>query len=252
MSVIWNKVWLDLWQSKVRTLLAVLSIAAGVFAIGATFGMADQMLSGMDAAHQATYPSHIQLFTSGVNENMVSTFKKIDGVEGLDLANFRTIRYKVHAEDEWENGWLIMREDYEAPTYDRYELKDGVWPKNKGLAVERLSSQHYELDHGDEVTFEVMRAIGAGTNTMMGMFITEGILQGIFSWVIVVPLSVLIGRPMANILGQTMFSANLDYQYNLQGTIIWFAIVLTISTIASFVPARHASSISVRESLAYA
>ena len=98
----------------------------------------------------------------------------------------------------------------------------------------------------------VMRAIGARTNTMMGMFITEGILQGIFSWILVVPLSILIGRPMANTLGQTMFSANLDYQYNLQGSIIWFFIVLIISAIASFVPARHASSISVRESLSYA
>ena len=154
MSVIWSKVWLDLWQNKIRTLLAVLSIAAGVFAIGATFGMADQMLSGMDAAHQATSPAHIQLFTSGVNENQVSSFKNMDGVEDIDLANFRTIRYKTRPEDEWDTGWLIMREDYEAQKYDRYQLKDGVWPKNKGLAIERLSSQHYELDHGDEVIFE--------------------------------------------------------------------------------------------------
>jgi hypothetical protein len=65
MSVIWNKVWFDLWHNKVRTLLAVLSISAGVFAVGATFGMADQMLATMDSAHQATFPSHMQVFTSG-------------------------------------------------------------------------------------------------------------------------------------------------------------------------------------------
>jgi putative ABC transport system permease protein len=60
MSVIWRKVWFDLWQvNKIRTLLAVLSIAAGVFAIGAVFGMVDQLLSGMDRAHQAITPSHI-------------------------------------------------------------------------------------------------------------------------------------------------------------------------------------------------
>ena len=35
MSVIWYKFWSDLWYNKARTLLAVLSIAAGVFAIGA-------------------------------------------------------------------------------------------------------------------------------------------------------------------------------------------------------------------------
>lgn len=36
MSVIWYKVWFDLWHNKIRTLLAMLSIAVGVFAIGAT------------------------------------------------------------------------------------------------------------------------------------------------------------------------------------------------------------------------
>ena len=59
MSVIWNKVWSDLWDNKVRTTLAVLSISAGVFAIGAIFGMVDQLMSGMDQAHQAIAPAHI-------------------------------------------------------------------------------------------------------------------------------------------------------------------------------------------------
>ena len=40
MGVLWHKVWFDLWHNKTRTLLAVLSIAAGVFAVGAMFGMA--------------------------------------------------------------------------------------------------------------------------------------------------------------------------------------------------------------------
>ena len=66
MSVIWQKVWFDLWHNKVRTLLSVLSIAAGVFAIGAIFGMTDKMLSGMDAAHQSVSPSHINMFLTHV------------------------------------------------------------------------------------------------------------------------------------------------------------------------------------------
>jgi putative ABC transport system permease protein len=155
MSVIWRKVWLDLWQNKVRTLLAVLSIAAGVFAIGATFGMADQMLSGMDAAHQATYPAHIQLFTAGIDRDIVSRFKKIEGVEDIDLANFRNIRYKISPEQEWETGWLVMRDDYDAQKYDRYQLKDGRWPEDKGLAIERLSSQHYDIQISDSVIFDI-------------------------------------------------------------------------------------------------
>ncbi|MCB0165792.1 MAG: hypothetical protein KDI79_16290, partial [Anaerolineae bacterium] len=61
MSVIWYKLWSDLWDNKVRTILAVLSIAAGTFAVGAVFGMADQLLAGMDQAHQAVNPSHLNI-----------------------------------------------------------------------------------------------------------------------------------------------------------------------------------------------
>ena len=42
MGVIWHKVWSDLWDNKARTMLAVLSIAVGVFAVGPILGMVDQ------------------------------------------------------------------------------------------------------------------------------------------------------------------------------------------------------------------
>ena len=44
----------------------------------------------------------------------------------------------------------------------------------------------------------------------------------------------------------------LDYQYNLQAMFIWLAMVVVISILASVMPARNATAISVRESLAYA
>jgi putative ABC transport system permease protein len=97
----------------------------------------------------------------------------------------------------------------------------------------------------------VMRAIGAVSRTMMGMFVMEGVLQGLWSWAIAVPISLILGKPMANALGQAIFSANLDYAYNFQAVAIWMVIILVISTLASILPARNAIVISVRESLAY-
>lgn len=96
----------------------------------------------------------------------------------------------------------------------------------------------------------VMRAIGARSGTIMGMFIMEGVLQGLFSWLLSVPLA--LARLLANALGQVMFEANLAYQYNYPAVLIWLGIILIISTLASILPARNATRISVRESLAYA
>ena len=98
----------------------------------------------------------------------------------------------------------------------------------------------------------VMRAIGARSRTIMGMFLMEGILQGLLSWLLAGLLSFSLFRPLANALGQAMFGANLDYQYNAGAVVTWLVIILIISTLASILPARNAAQVSVRESLAYA
>ena len=61
----------------------------------------------------------------------------------------------------------------------------------------------------------VLRAVGARSRTIMGMFVMEGVLQGLFSWIMAVPLSFALGSYMAKTLGQVMFSANLDYRVQL-------------------------------------
>jgi putative ABC transport system permease protein len=97
----------------------------------------------------------------------------------------------------------------------------------------------------------VMRAVGARTLTIMGMFVMEGVLQGLFSWVVAVPLSYAISGTVANALGQAMFEANLDYSYNFPAVVAWLAVILVISTLASLIPAYNATRVSVRDSLAY-
>ena len=96
MSVIWRKVWYDLWSNKVRTILAVLSIAAGVFAVGAIFGMVDQLLPGMDRAHRAANPSHISItLNQRIDRVTADRLKNVEGVAGVEVANSVAIRYKL-------------------------------------------------------------------------------------------------------------------------------------------------------------
>jgi putative ABC transport system permease protein len=98
----------------------------------------------------------------------------------------------------------------------------------------------------------VLRAIGARSRTILGIFLMEGILQGLISWLIAIPLSFLVSPLAASQLGQVMFGATLDYQYNWMAVVIWLGIVFLVSILASVLPARGATQISVRDSLAYA
>jgi putative ABC transport system permease protein len=98
----------------------------------------------------------------------------------------------------------------------------------------------------------VLRALGARSRTILSIFVMEGILQGILSWLVAIPISFMASPIMANALGQAMFGASLDYRYNWAALGIWFGIILIISVVASILPARGATRISVRDSLAYA
>ncbi len=156
MSVIWRKVWFDLWSNKARTMLAVLSITVGVFAIGAIFGMVDLLLPGMDRSHRASRPPHISMtLNQRITRELADRLANIDGVEDIEAANAVPIRYKLAPGDEWQAGFIQMRADYDEQKYDLLRLQAGTWPDNDHLAVERLSSEAFGIDLSDKVIFEL-------------------------------------------------------------------------------------------------
>ena len=156
MSVIWRKVWFDLWGSKSRALLAVLSVAAGLFAIGAIFGMVDQLLSGMDAAHRAVAPSHINIILRDyVDAETAVTLADTPGVIAVDPVNQISVRYKTDPSGEWALATLVMRSDYDNQIYDKLELKEGDWPADPSLGVERLTAQFFDLALGEDLILEI-------------------------------------------------------------------------------------------------
>lgn len=156
MGVLWDKVWFDLWQRKGRTLLAVLSIAAGVFAIGTIFGMTDQMLVAMDAAHTAVVPSHMNIILrQPIDRATADSIANIPGIAGVEALNLATVRYKTDPDADWDAGTLVMRDDYANQTYDWLLLKQGVWPEGQTIAIERMSEDYYDIHLGDEVIFEM-------------------------------------------------------------------------------------------------
>ncbi|MCB8983153.1 MAG: ABC transporter permease [Ardenticatenaceae bacterium] len=156
MSVIWYKVWYDIWQHKARTFLAVLSIAAGVFAIGTIFGLVDQLLSTMDAAHQSVAPSHMNIvLRNSIDRDTAQALANIPGIAGIEVLNITSVRYKTEADGRWSGATLVMRDDYQNQLYDWLILTEGEWPHGDNIAVERITSDYYGIDIGDSVIFEM-------------------------------------------------------------------------------------------------
>ncbi|UCC88855.1 MAG: ABC transporter permease [Anaerolineales bacterium] len=96
----------------------------------------------------------------------------------------------------------------------------------------------------------VMRATGASSGVIARLFIGEGLLLGWLSWVIALPLGLPAGRLMLRGLGAAI-GFDLVYQYTPAGAISWLGVISILSSLASWFPARGATRISVRESLAY-
>lgn len=157
MGVIWHKIWFDIRHNKTRTLLAVLSIAAGVFAVGAIFGMSDMMLSNMDKSHQAVLATHINAgLETYVDRETLLSLRDIPGVEDVEPYNSANVLYKLHPEDEWRQGVIQMRDNYEQQKYELLQLRAGHWPNSKNeIAVERMGAQSLQIGIGDAVIFKI-------------------------------------------------------------------------------------------------
>jgi putative ABC transport system permease protein len=64
----WRKVLRDLWGNKLRTILVVLSIAVGVFAVGMIAGTRATAVTALDASWNSTDPASVTLYTDLFDE----------------------------------------------------------------------------------------------------------------------------------------------------------------------------------------
>lgn len=97
----------------------------------------------------------------------------------------------------------------------------------------------------------VMRAIGASNGAVRRVFIIEGIIIGLLSWLFGAILAYPISKFLSDTIGRQFLSAPLDYTFSINGVLLWLAVVIVLSALASFLPAWNASRLTVREVLAY-
>ncbi|MCA2002236.1 MAG: ABC transporter permease, partial [Chloroflexi bacterium] len=95
MSSRWKKIWADFWGNKGRTLLTIMTIMVGTFAVGFNNSMGLYMLESMDKDYLSAQPSEAEIYTSPFDDEMVKTAAEtpgVDGVEGSSSISARIVR----------------------------------------------------------------------------------------------------------------------------------------------------------------
>jgi putative ABC transport system permease protein len=96
-----------------------------------------------------------------------------------------------------------------------------------------------------------MRSIGASNWAILKLVIIEGLIIGLIGWLIGTVLAVPLSKVISDQVGMLMFSRDLTFSFSVSGTMLWLVLSSLLAAFASFLPARNASQLTVREVLAY-
>jgi putative ABC transport system permease protein len=150
----WRKVLRDLWVSKTRTILVVVSVAVGVFSIGMVAGSQQILFRDLRESWLAASPSSATLFTEPFDDSLVETVRKLPGVgwaEGRRIVNTR-----VKVGEEWKDLQLIAVKDFGDIRLNRFTPELGAYPpRDRELLVERASLDWVGAGPGKTLTIEL-------------------------------------------------------------------------------------------------
>jgi putative ABC transport system permease protein len=150
----WRKVLRDLWGNKTRTVLVVLSIAVGVFAVGMIISTQIMLSNDLAISYAATDPASAELYPAAFDEELVRVVRRMDGVREAEGRRSVRLRLKV-GPDEWRTLNLDVIHDYDDMRIHKLAPESGSWPPPKReLLIERASLPLTNANVGDTVVLE--------------------------------------------------------------------------------------------------
>jgi putative ABC transport system permease protein len=129
----------ELWENKARSVLVVLSIAVGVFAVGLVAGARAILAREIPAGYLATDPASAVLFTSSFDDDLVRAVRHMPEVQEAEGRRSVTVRLET-GPGEWRNLYITAVPDYNTIRINRLEPESGAWPPPRHeLLIERAA-----------------------------------------------------------------------------------------------------------------
>lgn len=156
MSVIYNKIWYDLWHNKARTLQVALIIAMGAFGIGLVIGARNLTTQAIGESWQAARPPMIQITVDPpVSDDDLLALEKIEGVAEAEGLMSTTFKWRRSPTEVWQNGTLQARDDYTDQKMLKFKAVSGGWPHRNSFAVAAGFDTYFDVAIGDTLYIEI-------------------------------------------------------------------------------------------------
>jgi len=152
----WRKVLRDIWVNRARTILIVLTIAAGVFAVGTIGAAAFTMNYQYPAQYQAIRPAHLIFTTSLFETDLAHSIESMPGVADAEARCRLDVRLLVdEASDTWRDLQIYDIVDFDDQRVDKILPVSGDWPpSDHTLLMDRGSLEYLGLKEGQSITIK--------------------------------------------------------------------------------------------------
>ncbi|MBI5877774.1 MAG: ABC transporter permease [Chloroflexi bacterium] len=156
----WRKVVRDLFNNKLRTMLVVISIAVGVFAVGMISGTQSIIGHDLPADYVAINPPSAIVITGGFDDDFIPAVRRMPEIaqaEGRRTANLRIKvgpagERKAGGNDEWRTIRMQAVQDFNKIEVNVFQSESGAWPPpDRTILIERNTLPVLKVKDGDSL-----------------------------------------------------------------------------------------------------
>lgn len=158
----WHKVGRDLTSHKVRTVLVVLSIAVGVFAIAVVMGGRSILTREFDVDFASSVPASAEFITGGFDDSLPDQVAGREDVRAAEGRRRVTVRYTDRVVDStepavgWERMHISAIPEFGTSGVQRFVREEyAAWPPRAGgIILEKSAQQVDRFSVGETITVE--------------------------------------------------------------------------------------------------
>jgi len=187
----WKKVYRDLWINRSRTMLVILSIAVGVFAIGMIVSTQQALTTSLASQFADMRPADVILKTEPMlNDDFITSIRHMRGVDEAEGRCALPLRLSLDGKGEtWRDLTLYAIPDYDDQRLLKVHEQSGNFPPEKGeVLLERATMTYLGLEPGNEILVKTpegkkytLRVAGAAHDLYRIPPVIEGWVYGYIS-----------------------------------------------------------------------